>query len=38
MDGRVHRYEALILPLSRDGARVDMILCGLIYDDAGRSG
>jgi hypothetical protein len=38
MDERVQRYEVLLLPLSRDGARVDMILVGLVYDDAKRSG
>jgi hypothetical protein len=31
LDGRVHRYEALWLPLSDDGARVTMLMCALIY-------
>jgi hypothetical protein len=34
LDGRLRRYETIILPLSSDGATVDKILCGLIYDDA----
>ena len=33
LDGKPRRYETLILPLSSDDARVDMILCGLIYDN-----
>ena len=36
MDEQVHRYETIILPLSGDGERVDMLLCGLIYDDEKR--
>jgi len=31
LDGRIHRYEALWLPLSDDGARVTMLMCALIY-------
>jgi len=33
MDARVYRYEVLLLPLSRDGTAVDMLLVGLIYID-----
>ena len=33
LDGKPRRYETIILPLSSDDARVDMILCGLIYDN-----
>jgi hypothetical protein len=32
IDGRLARYETAILPMSRDGERVDMLLIGLIYD------
>jgi hypothetical protein len=32
-DNRLRRYETVILPLSSDGDRVDMLLVGLIYDD-----
>jgi hypothetical protein len=31
LDGRAARYEALILPLSRDGDAVDMLLVGIRY-------
>jgi hypothetical protein len=31
LDGRLHRYEALWLPLSDDGVTVSMLMCGLIY-------
>jgi hypothetical protein len=31
IDGRVHRYEALWLPLSDDGATVSMLMLGLVY-------
>lgn len=31
MDGRRRTYETLILPLSADGAQVDMLLVGLFY-------
>jgi hypothetical protein len=27
------RYETVILPMSSDDSRIDMLLCGLIYDD-----
>jgi hypothetical protein len=33
LDDLSRRYETIILPLSSDGARVDMLLCGMIYDD-----
>jgi len=33
LDDRRRRYETIILPLSSDGDRVDMLLCGLFYDD-----
>lgn len=33
LDDRPRRYETIILPLSSDGDRVDMLLCGLFYDD-----
>jgi hypothetical protein len=31
-DDRPRRYETIILPLSSDDLRVDVILCGLFYD------
>ncbi len=31
-DGMIRRYEALILPLSDDGQRVDMLLAGIRCD------
>jgi hypothetical protein len=33
LDGRQQRYETLILPLSSDGAGIDMLLVGLVHDD-----
>jgi hypothetical protein len=33
LDEQIRRYETVILPMSSDGSRVDMLLCGLIYDD-----
>jgi hypothetical protein len=36
LDGKSRRYETIILPLSGDDARVDMLICGLIYDDESR--
>ena len=36
LDGKLRRYETIILPLSGDNARVDMLICGLIYDDESR--
>jgi hypothetical protein len=33
MDGRIYRYEALLLPLSSDGGAVDMLLAGMRYID-----
>jgi hypothetical protein len=32
LDDRLRRYETIILPLSSDDDRVDVILCGLFYD------
>lgn len=36
LDERPRRYETIILPLSGDDARVDMLICGLIYDEESR--
>ncbi len=36
LDDQPRRYETLILPLSGDDTRVDMLLCGMIYDDERR--
>ena len=36
LDDQPRRYETVILPLSADGARVDMLLCGMIYDGENR--
>ena len=33
LDGRLRRYETIIMPLSTDGSRVDRLLIGLVYDD-----
>ena len=33
IEGRAYGYEALHLPLSSDGARVDMLLVGLVYHE-----
>jgi hypothetical protein len=33
IDGRLYGYESLHLPLSSDGAQIDMLLVGLIYHD-----
>jgi hypothetical protein len=33
LDGRLRRYETVILPLSKDGERVDMLMIGMIYAD-----
>jgi len=33
LDGKLRRYETLMLPLSPDGDRVDMLLVGLRYSD-----
>ena len=33
---RMQRYEAILMPLSSDGDRVDMLLVGLVYDDGQR--
>ena len=31
LDDRSYRYETIILPLSTDGAAVDMLLVGMVY-------
>jgi hypothetical protein len=36
LDGRIQRYEAIILPLSADGARVDRLMVGMIYEPLRR--
>jgi hypothetical protein len=33
LDGKLRQYEALILPLSKEGNRVDMLMVGMIYAD-----
>jgi hypothetical protein len=33
LDGRWARYETIVLPLSSDGARINMLLVGQIYTD-----
>jgi hypothetical protein len=33
LDNRQRRYETIVLPLSSDGDRVDVILCAVFYDD-----
>ena len=32
LDGRMQRFEAIIMPLSSDGERVDRLILGMIYD------
>jgi len=36
LDGRMQRYEAIILPLSGDGERVDRLLIGMIFEPLRR--
>ena len=36
LDDQLRRYETVILPLSGDDTRVNMLLCGMIYDDERR--
>jgi hypothetical protein len=31
LDGRLRRYEALLLPLASDGVTVDMLMIGIVY-------
>jgi hypothetical protein len=31
VDGRVRRYEALLLPLAADGETVDMLMVGIVH-------
>jgi hypothetical protein len=33
-DGRAHHIEALLLPASRGGSSVDLLLCGILIDAA----
>lgn len=37
VDGRVHDYEALWLPLSSDGNNVTMLLCAVVFHRAGAT-
>jgi hypothetical protein len=37
VDGWVSRYEALWLPLSDDGIEVDLLVCAMIYGEAGSA-
>lgn len=32
MDGRIRRYQVLLLPLARDGRTVDMVMAGQCFD------
>jgi hypothetical protein len=36
LDGRMQRYEAIVLPLSADGKRVDRLIVGMIYEPLRR--
>lgn len=36
LDGRIQRYEAILLPLSADGTRVDRLMVGMIYEPLRR--
>jgi hypothetical protein len=36
LDGRMQRYEAILLPLSSDGERIDRLLVGMIYEPLQR--
>jgi hypothetical protein len=36
LDGRMQRYEAIILPLSSDGVTIDRLMIGMIYDPLRR--
>jgi hypothetical protein len=36
LDGRMQRYEAILLPLSSDGGRVDRLMIGMIFDPPRR--
>ncbi|MGH7094731.1 MAG: PAS domain-containing protein, partial [Stellaceae bacterium] len=36
IDERMRRYETILMPLSSDGERVDMLLIGMIYADERR--
>ena len=36
LDGRSHNYEAIVLPLSGDGERVDRLMVGMIFEPLRR--
>jgi hypothetical protein len=36
LDGRTHRYEAILMPLSSDGEAVDRLLIGMIFEPLRR--
>jgi len=36
LDGRMQRYEAILLPLSSDGERVDRLMVGMIFEPLRR--
>jgi hypothetical protein len=36
IDERMRRYETMLMPLSSDGTRVDMLLIGMVYADERR--
>jgi len=36
LDGRMQRYEVIVLPLSSDGERVDRLMIGMIYEPLPR--
>ena len=36
LDGRMQRYEAILLPLSSDGEHVDRLMVGMIYEPLRR--
>ena len=36
LDGRVHRYETIIMPLSSDGERIDRPMVGMIFEPLRR--
>jgi len=38
LDGKRHNYETIMLPLSADGVTVNMLLVGLVYEDAALRG
>ncbi len=36
LDGRMQRYEAILLPLSSDGERIDRLMVGMVYEPRRR--